>query len=108
MPSQSTTLEAEPTNAPARRRWTSSRVRIELLGAAISAALALAGVTAVLRLWKAHLNIPIASGGDVSHEVTEQAGRSTLTIEQTDAGALTATGLAVNLLDRPQLEPVGS
>jgi phosphoglycerol transferase len=65
VPSQSTTLEAEPTNAPARRRWTSSRVRIELLGAAISAALALAGVTAVLRLWKAHLNIPIASGGDV-------------------------------------------
>lgn len=65
MPAQSTTLEAEPTNTPASRRWTSSRVRIERLGAAISAGLALAGVTAVLRLWKAHLNIPIASGGDV-------------------------------------------
>jgi hypothetical protein len=65
VPSQSTTLEAEPTNTPASRRWTSSRVRIELLGAAISAGLALAGVTAVLRLWKAHLNISIASGGDV-------------------------------------------
>lgn len=50
------------TKAP-RGRW--SQLRAELVGAAISASLALAGVTAVLRLWKAHLNVPISSAGDV-------------------------------------------
>jgi len=36
----------------------------ELMGAAISASLALAGAAAVLRLWRAHLNVPIGAGGD--------------------------------------------
>ena len=38
----------------------------ELMGAAISAGLALAGAAAVLRLWRAHLNVPISGASEDS------------------------------------------
>jgi hypothetical protein len=41
-----------------------SRLKSELVGAAISASLALAGAAEVLQLWRAHLNVPIWAGGD--------------------------------------------
>jgi len=49
------------TKAP-RGRW--SRLRAELVGAAISASLALTAAAALLRLWTAHLNVPIYPAGD--------------------------------------------
>ena len=38
----------------------------ELMGAAISAGLALASAAVVIQLWRAHLNVPISAGGDTS------------------------------------------
>lgn len=60
------------TNAPTDRETVRAatlrglwrRARGELLGATLSAALALLGVTFAARLWRAHLNIPIAPTGD--------------------------------------------
>lgn len=54
----------ETTSAPTGVRSRLARLWPDLAGVALSAGLALAAVTAVLRLWRASLNVPLSSSGD--------------------------------------------
>lgn len=64
MPRSSTPTASEAVTPLEAFRRGRSRLLAELIGAAVSAGLALACATAVLRLWRAHLNIPISASGD--------------------------------------------